>query len=197
MNNKKNNENNNDNQGLKNTEWFAKFFDLSPRRVQQLTKEGIIPAAKKTHQDGNLYELIPTIKRYITYLQEALSKRSKSTEEQEKAKLEAEIKYKEAKAEYANLELGELKGKMHRAEDVAALIEDLAATTKSLLSGLPGRLALDVINKQTPAEVSVVIEDAINEILNTLADYNYNPDFFRERVAEREGWTIDEQEEYE
>lgn len=179
--------------GLRDTKFVAKFFFLSPRRIQQLTSEGILPSVKRT-KDGNMYDFIPTIQRYIKYLQDVVNNRTRNTEEQEKAKLEAEIKYKEAKAEYANLELAELEGNMHRAGDVQAMVEDLAATTKSMLSALPGRLALDVINKSSAAEASVVIEDAINDVLNSLAAYEYNPDFFKERVAEREGWTVDEKD---
>ena len=183
---------NSEDKKLVTTKFLANFFKRTERRIQQLTQDKTLPAAKRT-KEGNLYDLIPTIQRYICYLQDIVDKRTKSTEEQEKAKLEAEIKYKEAKAEYANLELAELKGKMHRAEDVAALVADLAAKTKSNLSALPGRLAMDIVNKTTASEISAVIEDGINEVLNSLTEYEYNPEYFKERVAEREGWSIDEQ----
>lgn len=180
--------------GLRNTKFIAQYCKLTERRIQQLTTDGVLVVKKRT-KDGNLYEFLPNIQRYLIYLQDKVKNKTRATEDKEAAKLDAEIKYKESKAEYAKLELEELKGKMHRAEDVAALVADLAATTKSMLMGLPGRLAMDVITKQTAAEASVVIEDALGEVLSALAAYEYDPEFFRERVAEREGWTVDEQDE--
>ena len=50
------------NQNLQSTEVIAKLFDLDVRRVQQLAKEGIIPAASLRPYK---FDLLPTIKAYI------------------------------------------------------------------------------------------------------------------------------------
>ena len=123
--------NNSDESRYKNTKWLSSFFKLSERRIQQLTQEGILPAVKRT-KEGNQYDLIPTIQRYIYYLQDLVNNRTKSTEDQEKQRLDAEIKLKEAKAEIAQLDLKVLKADVLRVEDVRAYVEDLAATTKAL-----------------------------------------------------------------
>lgn len=44
---------------------IAKLLLLSDRRVQQLTKEGVIPKAERGR-----YELAPAVQGYIRYLQE-------------------------------------------------------------------------------------------------------------------------------
>ena len=119
--------------GFRNTKFIATFFGRTERRIQQLTKEGILPAAKRNAKEGNLYDLIPTIQRYIKYQNEIIDNRSKSTEEQERDKLDAEIRLKQAKADVAQIELRILKAEVLRAEDVQTFVEDLAATTKSLL----------------------------------------------------------------
>ena len=160
----------------KNTKWLSSFFKLSERRIQQLTQEGILPTVKRT-RDGNQYDLIPTIQRYIYYLQDLVNNRVKSSEEQERQRLDAEIKLKEAKAEIAQLDLKELRAEMLRAEDVQAYVEDLAATTKSLLMGLPGRLAMDLANATTAAERSETIEETIFEVLNQLSEYEFSVDY--------------------
>ena len=46
---------------------------------------------------------------------------------------------------------------MHRSEDVAAMTEDLVYAIRGALMALPGRLAVDVCDVKTPAEVSEVI----------------------------------------
>lgn len=185
--------NNSDESRYKNTKWLSSFFKLSERRIQQLTQEGILPAVKRT-KEGNQYDLIPTIQRYIYYLQDLVNNRTKSTEDQEKQRLDAEIKLKEAKAEIAQLDLKVLKADVLRVEDVRAYVEDLAATTKALLTALPGRLAMDVLNVNTAAEVSEIIDVAVIEILNVLKDYEFTIDFYKQRVAERNGRSVDENE---
>ena len=180
---------------LRNTEFVAKFFGRTNRHIQQLTTDGVLPVVKKTHKEGNLYDLIPTIQRYIKYLQGIIDNRSKSTEEQEKQRLDAEIKLKEAKAEIAQLDLKELKAEMLRAGDVQAFIEDLAATTKSLLMGLPGRLAMDLESATTAAERSEIIEGAIFEVLNQLSEYEFSVEYYKRRVAERTGRSVSNDDE--
>ncbi|MBE7708917.1 MAG: protoporphyrinogen oxidase [Cyanobacteria bacterium SIG32] len=175
---------------LKTTEFLANYFGISARRVQQLAQDNIIPSVK---EKGTYYFDPPiAIKKYITFLQDALNKKNKNTEEHETKKLDAEIRLKEAKATVAEIELSELKGKMHRSEDVQALIEDLAATIKGMIAGLPGRLAMDVVNLKTAAEVSDAIEKACFEILDQLAEYEYDPDYFKEKVQERGGLASDD-----
>ena len=188
-------EKNNIDKSLRNTEFIAKFFGRTNRHIQQLTTDGVLPVVKKTHKEGNLYDLIPTIQRYIKYLQGIVDNRSKSTEEQEKQRLDAEIKLKEAKAEIAQLDLKELKAEMLRAGDVQAFIEDLAATTKSLLMGLPGRLAMDLESTTTAAERSEIIEGAIFEVLNQLTEYEFSVDYYKKRVAERTGRSVSNDDE--
>lgn len=180
----------NEKKNLKQTDFLANYFGISTRRVQQLANEGIIPHSK---EKGTYYFDPPiAIKKYITYLQDCLQKRTRNTEEQEKQKLDAEIRLKEAKASFAELELNELKGKMHRAEDVEGLIEDLAATIKGMIVALPGRLAMDIVGLKTAADVSERIEKDCLEILNELSEYEYDSEYFKQKVQEREGWTCDE-----
>ena len=63
----------------------------------------------------------------------------------------------------------------------------MAATIKSELSALPGRMAMDIANLQTTAEVSETLSDEINEVLNRLADYEFDLDFYKKLIAEDKG----------
>lgn len=188
--------NTSDDSRYKNTKWLSGFFKLSERRIQQLTQDGILPVVKRT-REGNQYDLIPTIQRYIYYLQDIANNRTKSTEELELQKLNSDIKLKEAKAERALLDLKILKADVLQVEDVRAYVEDLAATTKALLTALPGRLAMDVLNVHSAAEVSEIIDVAVTEILNELKDYEFTIDFYKQRVAERNGRSVEDYDEEE
>ena len=50
------------------TTTIAKLLKLSERRVQQLTKDGIIPKV-----DRGKYELVPAVHGYIDYLRHQMS----------------------------------------------------------------------------------------------------------------------------
>ncbi len=178
--------------GLQKVDYIANFFNRSVRRIQQLTQDGILPTVKGA--DGKrYYDLVMTIKRYIEYLQEQLEKKKNPLEEKEKTRLDAEISLKQAKATTAQLELDELKGDMHRSEDVQGFLEEFASYIRSMMLALPGILAVDLSELDNPSEISERIEEEVNRILSHLSEYSYNPDYFKKRVRERAGWRKDEE----
>jgi phage terminase Nu1 subunit (DNA packaging protein) len=166
---------------------IAKLFGVSVRRVQQLTQEGIISTIKVGN--ANRYDLLPTIQRYIKHLQEkAAGREPKKDDGSESRKLKAEADLKESKAGMAALELKELEGKMHRSEDVEAVMTDLVFAIRSMIMALPGRLAVDVIHAGTAAEASEIIKQECHGILSELANYRYDPEEYKRRVRDRQGW---------
>lgn len=176
-------------QNLQSTEIMAKLFELDPRRVQQLAKEGVLPAAS---QRPYKFDLLPTVKAYIRYLRDRANGKEAKTADTVKAeadKLRAEADLKQSKAKIAELQLKELEGKMHRSEDVEAMTNDLVYTARSMMMALPGRLAMDVVQTGSANEASALIRAECYKILNELAGYQYDPEAYRRRVRDREGWS--------
>ena len=176
-------------QNLQSTEIMAKLFELDPRRVQQFAKEGILPAAS---QRPYKFDLLPTVKAYIRYLRDRANGKEAKTADTVKAeadKLRAEADLKQSKAKIAELQLKELEGKMHRSEDAEALTNDLVYTARSMIMALPGRLAMDVVQAGSANEASALIRTECYKILNELAGYQYDPEAYRRRVRDREGWS--------
>lgn len=176
-------------QNLQSTEIMAKLFELDPRRVQQLAKEGILPAAS---QRPYKFDLLPTVKAYIRYLRDRANGKEAKTADTVKAeadKLRAEADLKQSKAKIAELQLKELEGKMHRSEDVEVMTNDLVYTARSMIMALPGRLAMDVVQAGSANEASALIRTECYKILNELAGYQYDPEAYRRRVRDREGWS--------
>lgn len=168
---------------------IAKLFGVTERRVQQLAQEGIIPAAQKRPYK---FDLLPTVQAYIKYLSDkANGKEQKSADnvQAEADKLRAEADLKRSKADMADMQLQELEGKMHRSEDVEAVMNDLVYTIRSMIMALPGRLAMDVVQAQTASEASALIRSECNKVLNELAEYKYDPEVYQRRVRDREGWS--------
>ena len=167
---------------------IATLFGLTVRRIQQLTQDGII----KTEQVGRQrrYDLLDTVRRYIAYLQDKCNSKggNKDDTDNESRKLKADADLKETKAAIAEMELLELQGEMHRSEDVEAMTTDLVYTIRSMMLALPGRLAIDLAPIDKPAEISERIKQEVHAILQELSNYSYDPEAYKKRVRERQGW---------
>lgn len=172
-------------------EVIARLFGKTTRRIQQLTQDGILPTEQTP--SGRRYDLLPTIKRYIQYLEARAEKQQPESMTQKlEAKLDAEIKYKKAKADKAKLELDELKGQMHRASDIEKLTNELVFSVRGMLLALPGRVAMDLAAINKPVEVSQYMARHMEALLDELAQHKYDPEVYKQLAREREGWQAEQ-----
>lgn len=174
------------NKNLQSTQVIAKIFGVSTRRVEQLKTEGIIKGEGKPTK----YDLLPTIQSYIQYLSDKANGRAKKEKDSvnDSRKLDGEARIKIAKAEIEEMKLKELRSELHRAEDVEAIMTDHVVYLRSMLLGLPGKLAVDCAKLDKAPEVAERIKQEVYLMLETLADYEYDPEVFKQRVRDREGW---------
>lgn len=163
---------------------LAALLDLSADRIYQLIRGGTLQTVKR----GRLL-LADSLQRYIA----TINKEPVSDEDMklEKIKRSAEVTLKHSKAQIAKLEADELRGKMHRSEDVEAMTADLIYTVRSSLLALPGRLAVDVAAVKTSAEAAEVIRKEVALLMQELTQYRYDPKKYEERVRERRDWDTD------
>lgn len=173
-------------QNLQPVQVIAKIFGVSTRRIEQLKAEGIIKGQGKPTK----YDLLPTIQAYIKYLSDKANGREKrETDAQlETDKLGAEKRIKTAKAEIVELELKELRGELHRASDVEAITTDHVMFVRAMLMALPGKVAVDMATIQTAPEAAERMKKEVYSILDRLANYKYDPEEYKRRVRERQGW---------
>ena len=178
--------------GYCTTAVLANLFDITGQWVGELTKNGIL--RKHDTEVGPRYNVVEATRAYVKYLREKAAGRGDKDDdvvEKETQKLAAEVRIKEAKAKYAELELQELQGQMHRSEDVEAMTADLIYTIRGSLLALPGRLAVDVTAVRTPAEAAEVIRKEIALLMQELSQYQYDPKKYEERVRKRLDWDTD------
>ena len=137
-------------------------------------------------RNGKQYPLCENVQRYIAFK----SKNANPTdlEQLTAQKLAAEVKLKNSKAEISTLEENELKGKLHRSEDVEAMTLDLIFTIRAALIALPGRLAIDVAPVSNPAECASIIRREVYAAMEGLSEYTYDPAKYAARVRERQKW---------
>lgn len=155
---------------------------LTSKWISQLTEDGILQS------NGGKYLLADSVQKYVAYKTKNLANATDA--EIERAKKKAEAQLKAAKAVVAELEADELKGKMHRSEDVADLTEDLIYTIRAGLLALPGRLAVDTAAASSASETADIIRREVFTLMKSLADYEYDPAKYEERVRERMDWEV-------
>ncbi len=166
----------------------AKVFRMTSKNVQRLTADGVIETVETPK--GRRYDWDKTVEMYVAYLSDKAHGREKkqSDAELETEKKSAEARYKKAKADMAELELKELRGELHRASDVEAITTDHVMALRSMLMSMPGKVAVDMAAIKTAPEAAERMKKEVHFILDSLADYRYNPDEYKQRVRERQGW---------
>lgn len=161
------------------TSELAGIMGLTPRRLQQLVKDGLL----ETVEEGR-FLLGESVQRYITYL-----KGGEKSDEERRLDLEkkrAEVTMKKARARREELQTAELDMNMFRAEDVQAFTEDLVYTFKGSIMALPPRVAVDVAEESNPAACGEIIKKEVRRLLLELSRYQFDPEFYRERIRERQ-----------
>jgi len=157
---------------------LAAIFGVTARRVQQMAQDGtIIPVRRGYFQLGD------AVQRYINFLSKPQI--SEAEQKLETAKRQSEAQLKLSKAQLAKMEVEELKGKLHRSEDVEGFTEDLIYTIRGALLSLPGRLSVDVTAAQSPAEAAEIIRKEVHKVMRELAAYHYDPEKYAEKGNER------------
>ena len=135
----------------------AQWLCLTERRVRQLRDEGVIVEARP-----GLYELQPTVARYITYIGGA----GKETLTNERMKLTR------AKREAAELEKELRKGEAHRTEDIERGIKSMFLNIRSRFLALPAKLSPTLATMGgNQTGIFDELKQAIDEILEEMSDY--------------------------
>lgn len=171
---------------LQSKQVIAKLYGTSTRQIDYLYENGVIKGEGRPLK----FDLVPTIQALFKHQRDIIKGNEKSAKDAENtsAKIEAEAKLRKAKAEREEMRLKELRGELHRAEDVEAITTDHVLYLRSMLMALPGKLAVDVADMSSPPQVADRIKQEVYSILESLADYEYDPEEYKKRVREREGW---------
>ena len=149
-------------------EIIAKLFNLTVRRIQQLTQEGVLPTVETP--EGRRYDLVPTIQRYVQYLSDKAYGKNRSEKELElkEQKLSAEISLKESQAELHRLKMDIASGRYISVEEVTVDYEKFFLTFKKFALALPARLTDMVSANMDPLEARRTereIQGEVNQLL--------------------------------
>jgi phage terminase Nu1 subunit (DNA packaging protein) len=139
---------------------IARLLDLSERRIQQLSREGVIPKAERGQ-----YDLVGAVRGYVAYLRDLAVRAQAGAPDfgVERARL---IK---AKADIAEMEASGRRGELLPAAAVEAAWTAVLARLRARLLVLPDRLAPLCHEETTIAGVRDQIRKAVREALDELA----------------------------
>lgn len=140
---------------------IARLLDLTERRVQQLSREGVIPKAERGR-----YELVGAVRGYVRYLRELALKADLGTADYgaERARL---VK---ARADLAEMEAAQRRGELVPAEEVQEAWRDIVARLRARILVIPDKIAPQLHETDTIAAAGEVVRRAIHEALSELAE---------------------------
>ena len=153
---------------------IARLLDLSERRVQQLSREGVIPKAERGQ-----YDLIGSVRGYVRYLRDQATKAQAGAPDYAAER----ARFIRARADLAEMEAEEKRGALIAAEQIEAAWIAVLALLRTRLLALPDRLAPQVFEQSTVGDTRNLIRTTIREVLDDLAQ----PDVQLEASAEIEG----------
>jgi len=111
---------------------IARLLKLTPRRVQQLTAEGMIPK-----EERGRYRLEPAVHGYIDFLRGKLGSEGRAADSfsTQRARLY------QARADIAEVERARLAGDLLPADEIEAPWVDMIAIVKTGLLAIPAKMA--------------------------------------------------------
>jgi phage terminase Nu1 subunit (DNA packaging protein) len=153
---------------------IARLLDLSERRVQQLSREGVIPKAERGQ-----YDLIGSVRGYVRYLRDQATKAQAGAPDYAAER----ARFIRARADLAEMEAEEKRGALIAAEEIEAAWIAVLALLRTRLLALPDRLAPQVFEQSTVGDTRNLIRMTIREVLDDLAQ----PDVQLEAIADIDG----------
>ena len=146
---------------------IAKLLDLSERRVQQLSREGVIPRAERGQ-----YDLIGSVRGYVRYLRDQAAKAQAGAPDYASER----ARFIRARADLAEMEADEKRGGVIAAGEVEAAWIAVLALLRTRILALPDRLAPLAHEQTTVADTRNLIRAAIREVLDDLAETHVGPE---------------------
>ncbi|MCA0872208.1 terminase small subunit, Nu1 [Seohaeicola saemankumensis] len=153
---------------------IARLLDLSERRVQQLSREGVIPKAERGQ-----YDLIGSVRGYVRYLRDQALKAQAGAPDYAAER----ARFIRARADLAEMEAEEKRRALIAADEIEAAWIAVLALLRTRLLALPDRLAPQAFDQPTVGDTRNLIRTAIREVLDDLAQ----PDIELETETDLEG----------
>lgn len=151
----------------------ADLFGLSVRRIQGLTKDGVLQSVKIPKVRGKRYMQRETVRTYVTYLSDKVKGKPVSIDEVrlKKEKLKAETELKESQKELHQLKTDIFRGKYIPIEEVELDYRKFFTTFKKFADAIPARVAVVIGARLDPTEARELEKEMVEEISEALRSF--------------------------
>jgi phage terminase Nu1 subunit (DNA packaging protein) len=155
---------------LNSTSELAAIVGKTPQWIRQLTRDGVL------NQVGRgKYVLDEAVQAFIEHT-------AGGKEEDDKPRyIDHKTEHERIKAGKAALELAQMRGELHRAEDVEAVMNDMLAAFRQKILSIPTKLSPQLVAIGESNVIKGKLTTALHEALAELSDYDL--DAFREDRA--------------
>jgi len=144
---------------------IAKLLMISERRVQQLTKEGVIPKSERGR-----YELAPAVQGYIKFLQD----RNIQVDDHRTIDYHAERNRKiKAEADLTTMQAQKMRGELVPLKQVERALAMVLAEVKVGMRNIPQRTATMLIGEQNETRIKEVLLTEVDQTLEAMANMNF------------------------
>ena len=166
---------------------LAEMLNVSERTVERLVQRAVlVPIGGARQGVRQMFNVRESISSFIAYMGQRHKNREPTEAELDNAYWD--LVYMQAKATTADIEAQELRGELHREEDLSYFLQEMVYSLRGMMLALPGRLAVEVTNANTTAEKEALIRHEVDIILEELDRHKYDPQKYEERVRERRKW---------
>ena len=146
---------------------IAKLLDLSERRVQQLSREGVIPKATRGQ-----YDLIGSVRGYVRYLRDQAVNAQAGAPDYAVER----ARYIRARADLVEMEASQRRGALIAADDIETAWVKVLALLRTRVLALPDRLAPQVHIAASLAETRDLLSINLRDALEDLANSDVEPE---------------------
>ncbi|WP_024346574.1 hypothetical protein [Lacrimispora indolis] len=145
---------------------LGSIFGVTDRRIRQMAEEGIIARVSKGR-----YNLVESLKNYILSLKLAVDSNSGESPDGELDIDEEKALHERVKRHISELKLQTMKGELHKAEDVEAVMSDMLSAFKTRMMNIPSKTA-PVLEDRDAGYIKEKLTAEVTEALNELKDYD-------------------------
>ena len=144
---------------------IAKLLKLTERRVQQLSKEGVIPKA-----EHGRYELAAAVQGYVGYLQERIAPRGADGDPEKADYRNEKARLTKSQADMAEMEAAKMRGALVDAEQMKEALDLVIAEVRAnLLNNAPTRIAARAKSEKKEASIKLIAKEEIGAALRKLS----------------------------
>ena len=149
------------------TDEVSKYLGVTTARVSQLKRDGVIaPLPSGSRKEGDFYKPLETFIKVARHYRELTDSRSsRETEEMKNARERQLI----AKAKREELEVSELEGELHRAEDIEQAIGAVLTRLRINLLSIPKGIAPQIQDEKDTNIIAEKIYERISRALQEAA----------------------------